>query len=158
MTIESTILRAKVHAQGYCEITLSGRCMEPFLIAGDMARIVSTVTPTVGDIALVELDSGLVALHRIVHVSNHAYITKGDFTGITECIPEENVIGVAECFSLDGVHWSKDQRTQNEIAELVRLSIRLSDRSDPATARTRTVIWEFNETARERMLRECACI
>lgn len=103
MTFSQVIaLKAKLHKDGVLEIKLHGRCMEPFLREGDMARILPVESIAIGDICLVELECKEVALHRAVGFKNDAIITKGDYSGMAEEISPDHILGCARAFKFSG--------------------------------------------------------
>lgn len=159
----ASIMAAKIMALGYAEVALSGRCMEPLLVAGDKARVEVCTDPMVGDLCLVALSDGILALHRVVSVNGMAVTCKGDYSGKAEVIRAECVIGRATAFMLDGVgrwvRWHQDDAFRFEVVSLSRV---LSDREATHAMRqeARQRIWALNEGKRAELLHvslaECA--
>lgn len=147
------VIRAKLRVNGYYDILLKGRCMEPLLRLGDRARVYPKGDIRVGDIALLELKSGVNALHRIVRINGRAVTAKGDFSGKAEVVNIDDVIGIAQEFSLAGKGWIKDLRSYDDLLKLVELSLYIIDkRCDEANKAYRDMIWAVNQAARKSML------
>lgn len=122
---EAALLRARMRAQGHVDVRLSGRCMEPFLVAGDWARVVPAKDVSVGDICLVALP-GAVALHRLVRRDGAELVTKGDFSGRAERVATSDVIGVATAFRLVGSRrWVVYDETCEAKLRIAELSLSL---------------------------------
>jgi hypothetical protein len=146
------IIRAKVKSNGSCVISLNGRCMEPFLMSGDKARIVYSNQINIGDVVLIELQNGGGALHRVVEANGDIFRTKGDYSGKSELISSNNIIGVAVEYFLDDEGWAKDCRTNEEILKLVDLSTQIGfKQSRTDSYEIRKTIWEINMAARRVM-------
>lgn len=124
-------LKAKLRRDGFIEVKLHGRCMEPFLVAGDTARISPVETVEVGDICLVELESGELALHRIVSMRDDYVLTKGDYSGLAEKRQVEHVFGRARAFRFrDTDRWvdfSPSKAAKRRSAWLSRIIIRKTE-------------------------------
>ena len=122
---EAALLRARMRAQGHVDVRLSGRCMEPLLVAGDWARVVPAEGVSVGDICLVALPCA-VALHRLVRSDGAELVTKGDFSGRAERVATSDVIGVAMAFRLAGSsHWVAYDETREAKLRIAELSLSL---------------------------------
>lgn len=146
-------LRAKMRAGGCCVVSLRGRCMEPLLLAGDRARVYPVDNIRVGDVALLVLEGGDASLHRVVGVGEGRFVTKGDYSGKSETVNADDVIGVAKEFSLAGGDWVEDPRTRGEIEALVDLSLGMRGwRHSTEAAACRRRIWEANKATRQEML------
>lgn len=149
------IIWAKIRMDGYYDISLHGRCMEPLLQAGDKARVYPSGVICTGDIALLVLENGDVALHRIVQINENKIMTKGDFSGRVEIVGKSDIIGIAREFFLADRGWSKDLRDLNDILKLVELSLCIANKPrDEENERYRDMIWTANLTARQNMLNE----
>lgn len=147
------VIRAKLIADGHYDVALRGRCMEPLLCAGDVARIVSSERLRVGDIALIDLGNGAVALHRVVEEREDYLISKGDYSGKSELVLPCEVIGVAREFRLEGKGWARDPRGRDEILALVELSLGIiGRRGGMLNEARRREIWEANLAVRRDML------
>ena len=94
----SAIVQARLRAQGYFVLGLRGRCMEPLLFEGDRALIRPIDEVMIGVLALVLLDDGSLALHRVVAIEPDAVTTKGDYAGKVERIAQSRLFGVARKF------------------------------------------------------------
>ena len=146
---------ARISRFGFAEVALSGRCMEPLLIAGDRVRIVTCPDLGVGDLCLVALPGGRLALHRVVAAVGGAVVCKGDFSGRAEEVPCGSVLGRAVAFAPDGswgwVQWRQDDAYRCEIVSLSRV---LSDREATHAMRqeARRRVWELNEGKRAELL------
>ena len=75
----AAIIKAKLRSDGRFVLTLCGRCMEPLLVEGDRAVVELCDDPQVGDVVLVCLDNGLLAVHRLVAFESGLCVTKGDY-------------------------------------------------------------------------------
>lgn len=148
------IIQARLRAQGYFILGLRGRCMEPLLFEGDRAFIMPIDEMMVGILALVLLNDGSLALHRVVAIEPDAVTTKGDYAGKVERIAQSRLFGVARKFSLDGGSWVEDPRNRKELADLAALSLSIGHRADKkANEEARALIWELNESARTIMMK-----
>jgi hypothetical protein len=88
-------IEAKIMCFGKVSIKLSGRCMEPFLHENDVAIIARSLSGvSLGDLVLIELKTGRLAVHRVVSCSQNSYMTKGDFSGISEEVSVESILGI----------------------------------------------------------------
>lgn len=122
---EAVLLRARMRAQGHVDVRLSGRCMEPLLVAGDWARVVPVADVSVGDICLVALPDA-VALHRLVWRDGAELVTKGDFSGRAERVTASDIVGVATAFRLVGSsHWADYDETREGKLRIAELSLSL---------------------------------
>lgn len=151
-------MAARVSRFGFAEVALSGRCMEPLLVAGDRVRVAACPDPEVGDLCLVALPGGGLALHRVVATVGGAVVCKGDFSGRAEEVPRGSVLGRAVAFRFVGsASWREWAQDGSYAREAVALSLALCDRSlahaDRGAARRR--IWEMNAAARLRMANSC---
>ena len=150
-----SVVKAKLRAEGHFVLTLRGRCMEPLLFAGDRVRVEACEDPSVGDLCLVILPDGALALHRVVSVSGGATACKGDYSGKAESLGPGCVIGRAVSFMPDGlgvwVRWSQGDAYRREIVSLSRV---LSDRGAARDIRqeARRRVWELNEGKRAELL------
>lgn len=150
----ASIVKAKLRAEGHFVLTLRGRCMEPLLFEGDRAAIEPCDNPQLGDLALVLLDGGELAVHRIVDSSSGFYVTKGDFSGRAERVVPSDILGIAKKFSLEGGPWIEDPRSRDEIIDLISLSLtigRIVTRNSNDDARY--MIWCQNESTRAAMMK-----
>ena len=148
-----SVVKAKLRAEGHFVLTLRGRCMEPLLLEGDKAFVELTDDVRIGDLALVLLDDGSLAVHRVVAVDQGAVVTKGDYSGKSEKLGSSRVLGVAREFSLDGGSWVADPRSESECAELAALSAIIGKESGNAESESaRVLIWNLNQAARREMM------
>lgn len=151
-------MAARISRFGFAEVALSGRCMEPLLVAGNRVRVAACPDPGVGDLCLVALPGGGLALHRVVAAVGGAVVCKGDFSGRAEEVPRGSVLGRAVAFRLAGSsswrEWAQDGACAHEVAAL---SLALCDRSLPHADRdaARRRIWEMNAAARSGMAGSC---
>ena len=155
------VLRARVARDGAVEVSLSGRCMEPLLRAGDAALVVPAGRLRAGDIVLVELPGGVLALHRAVRLlPGGRLVSKGDFSGRAEELCVAAVVGRAAALRLAGSDgWAPYRQGPLSGRALCLLSrLLIAKRPDSfgyATRRlARKAIWRMGERARRRMLDE----
>lgn len=147
------IIQARLRAQGYFILRLRGRCMEPLLFEGDRALIVPIDEVMVGILALVLLNDGSLALHRVVSVEPDAVTTKGDYAGKVERIAQSRLLGVARKFSLDSGSWVEDPRDRKELADLAALSLSIGCKAGKGESEeARALIWELNGSTRTIMM------
>ncbi len=146
---------ARISRFGFAEVALSGRCMEPLLVAGDRVRVAACPDPGVGDLCLVALPGGGLALHRVVAAVGGAVVCKGDFSGRAEEVPRGSVLGRAVAFAPDGPRgWARWRQDDVYRCEIVALSRILADRAAARGVRqeARRRIWELNEGKRAELL------
>jgi hypothetical protein len=106
MNTKNLVLKAHLKSVGEMGFPLRGRCMEPLLRAGDMARIIPVVNYVKGDIYLFELSSGELALHRLIGVFEDRLMMKGDRACRFEETTQSNIIGVlSEVKFMDSEVW-----------------------------------------------------
>lgn len=149
----SAIVQARLRAQGYFVLGLRGRCMEPLLFEGDRALIRPIDEVMIGVLALVLLDDGSLALHRVVAIEPDAVTTKGDYAGKVERIAQSRLFGVARKFSLDGGSWVEDPRNRRELADLAALSLSIGcEAGKRENEEARALIWSLNESTRKIMM------
>lgn len=89
-------MKARMKRDGFLDVPLRGRCMEPLLMEGDVARVVPSETPGVGDVCLVRLPGGGFALHRLVAIGvadAAGFVTKGDLSGRAESLGRDMLVG-----------------------------------------------------------------
>ena len=135
--------------------------MEPLLCAGDVARVVCAGMARAGDVVLVELPGGALALHRAVRLLPAGrLLSKGDFSGRAEELGAEAVVGRADAFRLaGGSGWAPYRQGPLFRGALCLLS-RLLAAGRPAAfgpAARRLAckaIWRMGQRARRRMLDE----
>lgn len=139
--------------EGRFVLTLRGRCMEPLLFEGDRAVVLSAEHLQVGDLALVLLDGGLLAVHRIVGFEPNFYITKGDYSGKAERVGPLCVLGIARGFSLEGGPWVEDPRPRHALVDLAGFSITMCSKGSEASG-ARRLVWHQNKIARKNMTKE----
>ena len=120
-----TTIRAHMRLYGHFDIRLKGRCMEPFLIAGDVARITPIKQAIEGDICLIVLGDA-VTLHRLVKINGADLLTKGDYSGHVEHIVSSGIVGLATefCFA-GGSRWIEYKSSRDEKTHLAKLSLSL---------------------------------
>ena len=153
----ASVVKAKLRAERRFVLTLHGRCMEPLLFEGDRVCVEACESPLVGDLCLVALPDGTLALHRVISVEGGAITCKGDYSGKAEALPAGCVIGRAAAFMLDGfggwLQWRQDDAYRCEIVSLSRV---LSDREATRAMRqeARRHAWVLNEGKRAELLSE----
>ena len=148
------ILKAKLKKNGFIEMVLSGKCMEPFLYAGDKSKIIKFDSCFIGDICLICLNDGSLALHRIIDIDNNDFITKGDFSGKAEHVAKENIIGKAIAFCLnDSQNWVSYDNVKYEATKVAKYSRMISpefNNSKESRDEYRKKIWDMNAEFRNR--------
>lgn len=155
------VVKALLITKGSVEITLDGRCMEPFLISGDKALIRSGQQIHTGDICLIAPPNNDFALHRIVDIDNDVAFTKGDFSGKGEIVPLQSILGVACAFQLKDMDKWSDYDSPPELKKhIAALSMQLCPR--PETNRrdreeTRARLSKILHAERQRLTSEEAC-
>lgn len=149
----ASIVKAKLRAEGHFVLTLRGRCMEPLLLEGDKAFVEPADDVRIGDLALMLLDDGSLAVHRIVAADQGAVVTKGDYSGKAERVSLLRVLGIARRFSLEGGPWVEDPRDEGAIGRIVALSSVIGNKNRTGNVReARKLIWDSNKSARSTML------
>lgn len=157
-------LRARLLRTGFVEISLRGRCMEPLFVEGDLVRITSVSNLKAGDLCLLELSPGELALHRIVCLAEQGIIAKGDFSGITEHVAQETYIGKATAFQLGGTEkWVPYQQGAIERRTICVLSSLISPKKKrrltrPVRHAARWLIWQLNIRKRSSLQREATTV
>lgn len=101
MNTKTLALKARMKSAGGLSLRLQGRCMEPLLKTGDMARIIPTMEVKAGRIYLFELFNNDIALHRAIAVCGNDVMAKGDCAGMYEVLPKENIIGMLVAVKFD---------------------------------------------------------
>jgi hypothetical protein len=106
--MQLTALKARLKNYGKIEITLSGKSMEPYLFAGDRARVTPYRTLLPGHIYLFEiLGSNKLVAHRLIRFTENVAVLKGDQTGIFEQVSLENLWGEISAVMLnDCTSWT----------------------------------------------------
>ncbi len=151
----AAIIKAKLRSEGRFVLTLCGRCMEPLLVEGDRAVVELCDDPQVGDVVLVCLDNGLLAVHRLVAFESGLCVTKGDYSGKVERTSLFHILGVVRKFSLDGGAWIEDPRSRDELIGLANLSLTIGCTIvGAANDDARYLIWNQNKFTRMAMMRE----
>lgn len=74
-----------------------------------------------GDLALVFLNDGLLAVHRIVAAEEGLFLTKGDYSGKVERVAPSCVLGIARKLSFEGGPWVEDPR--GKLAHMTRTPV-----------------------------------
>lgn len=91
---------------------LQGRCMDPLLISGDLAKVTPTTHYSKGYLYLFELPDGDIAVHRLIDINDNYITMKGDRARSFEIVPYQNIIGVvSEVKLLDCESWSTIKQT-----------------------------------------------
>ncbi len=95
-------LKAIIQRKGSLDLVLVGRCMEPFLVEGDCARVmaVSAADVKCGALCCLELANGTFVMHRIVGKKGRSLVLKGDCSMMAEICDIEQLIGVVKCVKL----------------------------------------------------------
>ena len=96
------VLKALLRKETEFALTLSGRCMDPLLIEGDMAKIVPTSKFTIGHLYLFVLPSGALSVHRMIGKTGEGAVMKGDRSRGDETIQYKNIIGVVSELKIIG--------------------------------------------------------
>lgn len=150
-------IEARLRATREIEITLKGHCMEPLLLEGDAVKVAPLSRVSSGDICLVALPDGQIALHRILSVRNSTVFAKGDFSGKKDVLDREAVIGIAtELKPRDCALWISlnEGFASRRVSAFLsnRLSKRCSTKGAMLLARlTRRIVWRRNAHRRRKM-------
>lgn len=151
-------LRASLKRNGSAEVALRGRCMEPFLREGDVARVAPTGSCRKGDLCLIQMPAGELAVHRVVKVGDGRLVTKGDYSGRAELVGADAVIGTVVALMLQG---AGREVAYDPGAASRRLICFLSCRVALSRTRfmrhaARAAVWRLGCWQRERLLRASA--
>ncbi len=107
MNTKSLALKALIKTNGERILPLQGRCMDPLLISGDLAKIIPATHYFKGYLYLFELPDGDIAVHRLIDINDNYVTMKGDHTQMFEIVPYQNIIGVvSEVKLLDCESWT----------------------------------------------------
>lgn len=132
--------------------------MEPFLHAGDKARIVVTDEYVLGDICMIQRDDGEFVLHRIVELQENIIVSKGDFTRKVESVPHKNIVGKSEAFWFQECKkWFVWQPNKNDLEKLTKYSLMISPKYNPSRksrALFRKMIWNLNLQMKDNLIKE----
>ena len=93
---DAVLIRAKLKKGDAVNVVLDGRCMEPLLKAGDIAKVVAAADIQRGDICLICGMDKRLRLHRIIEIDGKTVRSKGDRTGRFETVDMSSVLGRAE--------------------------------------------------------------
>ena len=96
------VLKAKLKKEGSVEITLSGNCMDPLLIAGDHVLAKPVEQLKVGDLYLISLSNCELAVHRLVKKHEELNYTKGDRAKAFEILPDSLIEGTVQAVCIGG--------------------------------------------------------
>lgn len=154
--INAAIIEAMLRHGKSVRVTLKGRCMEPLLSEGDIAWIQAAGSCEKGNLCLVRLQSGEVAVHRLIEKIDTRLITKGDYSGRAEEISAQDVLGIvrAVCFheSTSIVDYSPGVVCR-VITCFLSKAIGFS-RIRFVRHISRKLIWEFNSLQRKYLLKQ----
>lgn len=102
MNTVSILLRATLKKKKTVIIKLTGRCMSPLLREGDEAEVVSAGKFSLGKLYLFELQSGDIAVHRLIGIFNEELLLKGDRSQGFDVVSRAAVIGEVKAVRLNG--------------------------------------------------------
>lgn len=107
MNSRNIVLKAQINSHRKIEIPLSGRCMEPMLLAGDTVAVKPYGDLLEGQFYLFELPTGELAMHRLIDKSDGMALMKGDRSKKSELVPYNNILGIAFKVKLKGCEFWK---------------------------------------------------
>lgn len=150
---ESIALMTKMRKQSFLEIKLCGKCMEPFLLAGDTVRIVHKDKASIGDICLISLSNETVGLHRIIALNKEEFISKGDYSGVAERLNTNCIIGtVVAIKAQDEERWAPYDPSNSTRCYFAFLSSKIQHKKGPA----RTIMHLSGILMRKHLLKDRA--
>jgi hypothetical protein len=123
MNAKNVIVKMRLKKEGTIVMQLTGRCMEPLLIAGDSVKITPASQYESGYLYLFELLDGSLAVHRLVGKTEDSVLMKGDRSRGFETIPYTNILGVVSEVKLcNRAHWINIFKYKRSVAIITYMS------------------------------------
>lgn len=160
-------LKAIIQREGSLDLILIGRCMDPFLIEGDCARVAAASDGDVkcGALCCSELANGALVMHRIVGQKGRRLILKGDCSTMAETCETEQLIGVVKCVKLRGsTEWlsCNADSWRSRVAAVLSRGLVAAVPGENNNQLKRRCCWylvrKWGEHSRKALLRRCSAV
>ena len=120
-------IKRQFHIEGRKSVTfvVRGISMHPFIVSDrDKVVLAPPRTPKIGDVVLAEVKKETYALHRVISIKDGTYTMRGDGNPLwmKEQFTQENIVGVADAFIINGKQVPVNGRRWRNCSKLWKLA------------------------------------